>query len=100
MSTRAPVTRPFRSDGNGCPRRRRSRVVASERPRVAALTGDPPVGSDVDELVEVRDEVLDEPLAGVAGPRPKARRERVEADRRDDLVAGRVLAERCRGPAA
>jgi hypothetical protein len=73
----APLTSPSRTDGNGWARR----IQPSDR--VATVRG----GSDVDELAEVRDEVLDEALAAIGDLRADARDEREQGDRRHDQAA-------------
>src|SRR6478672_12067450 len=77
----APLTRPSRIEGNGCPRRSHP----TTRWPVRGRGGDGP--SDVDELVEVRDEVLDQALAAVLHLRPDPRHEHIERDRRHHQAA-------------
>src|SRR5262245_14197379 len=89
-SARAVVARPLSAEGNGWPSWTRPRM------RSSAVTGSPARGwtgpspgtgaSDVDELVEVLDEVVDEPAASVGDARSDARDEREQADRRHDQL--------------
>src|SRR6185369_14318159 len=85
-----PLTSPSSTDGKGWVRRTQPRAR------------DPTVGaeSDVDELAEVRDEVLDEPIAAVGDLRADAGNERVEGDRRHHQPALAIAAhDRRRSPA-
>src|SRR3954468_13911319 len=75
------TTIPSRTEGNGWT----SRTMPAAR---AAK------GSDVDELVEVLDEVVDQPVAAVRGLAVDPRYERVESDCRDHLPTLGVPAER------
>src|SRR6185436_2308812 len=79
----APVTRPSRMDGNGWVRR----IAATNRAQGFGRA------SDVDELAEVRDQVLDEPCAAVGHLRPDAGNEGMERDRRHDEVTAPVTAD-------
>src|SRR5690349_17712621 len=76
-SDTAPATRPSRAEGNGWIRR------TTPAARAAGLG---PGRSDVDELVEVRDEVLDQPCPAVGHLCPDPRDERVQRDGRDHQV--------------
>src|SRR4029079_14431651 len=83
----AETTRPSRTDGNGWTSRT-SPATRAARP------------SDVDELVEVLDEVVDEAIAPVRRFPADTRHEGIQRDRRYDLMTLRVPAERCHRPAA
>src|SRR6187200_409506 len=80
MSAMPATTTPSRSDGNGCPSRMTPPTTA-------------PAPSDVDDLVEVLDQVLDEASAAIGELRPYARDERVERHGRDDEAALRVTSD-------
>src|SRR5215212_1925218 len=87
----AAVAREFKSDGKGWTRRMIPATRASAGSREGA--GRP---SDVDELVEVRDEVLDQAGAAVRDQTSKPRHERPQADRRNDQVSSSVAPDRSR----
>src|SRR6478672_1325467 len=53
-------------------------------------------GSDVDQLVEVRDQVVDQPAAAVGHEPADARYQRPQADRRHDQMTAAVAPERAR----
>src|SRR5579862_646227 len=90
--TSPPVSRASSSDGKGWI----SRITpAAREPAWATWPG----RSDVDEVLEVLDEVLDDPVATVGGLPADPRDERPEHDRRDDRLAARVAAEGRRRPA-
>src|SRR3990172_635279 len=88
----ASTTAPLRSDGNGWVSRIRAPAAPS---RVGGLDA-----SDVNELVEVGDEVIDEPLPAIGRARAQARNERVQRDRRDHQLSRRVAPDGGRGTAA
>src|SRR3954449_8268818 len=69
----ATVAIPSSTDGNGCVRR--------TRPAARSRVVKPACGrSDVDQLVEVLDEVVDQPVAPVRHLAPDAGHERVQRD--------------------
>src|SRR5258706_11073054 len=78
----APVARATTSDGNGWVRR-----------------SSPTIRSDVHELREVRDEVVDQAAAAIVDASAEAGHEGEEGDRRDDEVAVPIAAEGRRRPA-
>src|SRR6185503_8026618 len=80
------VARAFRNEGNGW--------LSRKMPNARDGRVGPPAGSDVDQLVEVGDEVLDQAPAAVGDQATHARDERPQADRRDDEAAGGIAAER------
>src|SRR5262249_41811358 len=83
-------TRPSRTDGNGWVTR-----SLAER-RIAAPGG----ASDVDELVGVRDEVVDQPRPAVTDLRSDPGNEHVERDRRHHQAAFGIASHRRRRSAA
>src|SRR2546423_14407277 len=83
-----PVAAAFMSDGKAW-LRRTSPIAVRIGPGLRAA-------SDVDELAEVGDEVLDEPAATVGHEAADAGNERPQADRRHDEAALRVAPERRR----
>src|SRR4051794_15374771 len=78
MAATEPLTSPSSTDGNGWVRRiqPRSRFTPGRRR-----------ASDVDEFAEVRDEILDEPVAAVGNLRADPWDQREERDRRHDQAA-------------
>src|ERR671913_1010532 len=88
------TTTPSRIDGNGWTSR--AAAARSRTPRRA----DTPARSDVDELVEVRHEVLDQPVTPVGDLRSDPRDQRPQRDGRYDQVPLRVLPHRRRWAAA
>ena len=64
----------------------------------AAPEGPGSATSDVDEVVEVRDEVVDQAVAAVGGLRADARHERIERDRRDQEMALAIPPTAAGGP--
>src|SRR5215218_2558564 len=82
------TTTPSRTDGNGWT----SRAVAATS-RTARPTG-MSARSDVDQLVEVRHEVVDQPVAPVRDLRADPGDERPQRHRGDDEVPGTILADR------
>src|SRR6187200_1731057 len=81
-----PTTRPSRTDGNGWTSRRRPSQAAGP--------------SDVDQLPEVGDEIVDHLLTTLGGGRPDAGHEVEQGDGRDDQVTRRVASDRGRRAAA
>src|SRR3990172_10106549 len=88
----ASTTAPLRSDGNGWVSRIRAPAAPS---RVGGRNA-----TDVNELVEVGDEVIDKPLTAIGRARAQARNERVQRDRRDNQPSRRVAPDGGRGTAA
>src|SRR6187401_729757 len=87
----APASRPSSRQGNGWVRRTRppSRSVGPGcRPCPS-----PAAGSDVDDLVEVLDQVFDQPLAPIRDLCPDPGHEGEQGDRRDDEMTLRIASD-------
>ncbi len=84
----APTTRETRTDGNGwrmpsaARRMARGAVRRSDSGPARSPAADPPVGLDVDELLERGDQVPDEPPPGIGDLAPQPGHEVAQRDRR------------------
>src|SRR3954467_134515 len=93
ISATAATTMPSSKDGKGCDSRTNPATTAAGPPDRAG-------SSDVDDLVEVLDEVFDQPISSIGDLRPDPGHQGVERDGRDDQPALRVAPDHCRRPAA
>src|SRR6187549_2117628 len=90
-SATAPATRPSSKQGKGWVRRTRPPIRSIGLGRRPCPS--PAAGSDVDDLVEVLDQVFDQPLAPIRDLCPDPGHEGEQGDRRDDEMTLRIASD-------